>query len=233
MYRLAVAAAACAVAFSTLPAAAQTPAGTAEVARTLTQTRAALGATALDRGGTLHLAGTVSSIGLSGTTTSDGIVGGLKFAERSSLPPLVAADGYDGSVAWNQDQSGLVWTDGSDSGVSQAIDSAYGFNDALFTRGAGGATVTWGGYKNDGGRRYAILSVTPPHSLLPVGVWIDSATHLPARYVVAVGPVNYVTSVSDYRRVSVTHGALSNALGVDDRQRVGRARHVGQNYGKR
>ncbi|HKE37759.1 MAG TPA: aspartyl protease family protein [Candidatus Baltobacteraceae bacterium] len=200
MNRFAFAVAACAAAAFTLPAAAQTPGTAGEVARTLQQARAALGAAALDRGGTLQMAGTVASNGLKGTGTSAGLVGGTKFAERSSLPPTLQADGYDGSVAWNQDQSGLVWVDGSEAGVSQEIDSAYGFNDTLFTRGAGGAAVTWGGYKNDGGRRYATLSVTPPHSLLPMQVWIDAVTHLPARYVVAVGPVNYVTTLTDYRR---------------------------------
>lgn len=202
MYRFASVMAACAVALSTIPAVAQTPAGSIEVARTLQQTRSALGAAALDRGGTLLMTGTASSSGLSGTGTSAGVVGGIKFAERSSLPPLVQADGYDAGVAWNQDQSGLVWVDGSVAGVSQEIDSAYGFNDTLFTRGRGGAAVTWEGYKNDGGRGYAVMSVTPPRSQLPMQVWIDAATHLPARYVVAIGPVNYVTSVSDYRRTA-------------------------------
>ncbi|HZY98196.1 MAG TPA: aspartyl protease family protein [Candidatus Baltobacteraceae bacterium] len=201
MNRFAIAVAACAAAASfTLPAAAQTPGGAGEVARTLQQTRATLGAAALDRGGTLQMAGTVAANGLRGTGTSGGQVGGVNFAERSSLPPTVQADGYDGSVAWNQDQSGLVWVDGSEGGISQEIDSAYGFNDTLFTRGSGGAPVTWGGYKNDGGHRYAVLSVAPPHSQLPMQVWIDAATHLPVRYVVAIGPVQYVTTLSDYRR---------------------------------
>lgn len=199
MYRFAFAAAFAAVS-TAFPAGAQTSNGPAEVSRTLQQARAALGAAALSRGGTLQMAGTVSSSGLHGTGTSAGSIGALKFAERSDLPPTVQADGYDGSVVWNQDQTGLVWLDGSKAGVSQEIDSAYGFNDTLFTRGSGGAIVTWTGVKNDGGRRYATLTVTPPGSLLPMQVWIDTATHLPARYVIAAGPVNYVTTLSDFRR---------------------------------
>ncbi|HEY1976756.1 MAG TPA: aspartyl protease family protein [Candidatus Baltobacteraceae bacterium] len=200
MYRFAFAVAACAAACLTVPAVAQTPAGSPEVARTLQQTRAALGAAALDRGGTLQMAGTVSSSGLNGTGTTAGAIGSLKFSERASLPPLVQADGYDGAVAWSQDQTGLVWVDGSDAGLSQEIDSAYGFNDTLFTRNAGGASVTWGGFKNGGAHRYATVSVTPPHSKLPMQIWIDTATHLPARYVVAIGQVSYVTTVSEYHR---------------------------------
>lgn len=202
MYRFASVMAACAVAFSTIPAVAQTPAGSTEVARTLQQTRAALGAAALDRGGTLQLAGTTTANGLSGTAASAGALGGIRFAERASLPPLLQGDGYDGAVMWNEDQTGLVWVDGGDADVSQEIDNAYAFNDTLFTRNAGGATVAWTGVKNDGGRRYATLSVTPPKSLLPMQVWIDTATHLPARYVVMVGPVAFTTLVSDYRRAS-------------------------------
>lgn len=199
MYRFAFAAAIAAVSLG-LPAAAEGSNSASDVSRTLQQARTALGAPALSRGGTLQMAGTVSSSGLKGNGTSAGSIGGLKFAERSNLPPTVQADGYDGSVVWSQDQTGLVWLDGSKAGVSQEIDSAYAFNDTLFTRDSGGATVTWSGLKSEGGRRYATLAVTPPGSLLPMEVWVDALTHLPSRYVVAAGPVNYVTTVSDYRR---------------------------------
>lgn len=201
MYRFAFAATAFAVAALSLPAVAQTHGGSSEVARALQQTRAALGAAALKRGGTLQAAATVTANGLSGTGTSAGTIGGLRFAERSSTPPLVQADGYDGSAAWNQDQSGLVWVDGSDAGISQEIDTAYAFDDTLFTPDAGGAAVAWNGMKIDAGRKYETLTVTPPQSKLPMQVWIDAATHLPARYVVAIGPLSFVTTLSDYHRI--------------------------------
>jgi hypothetical protein len=201
MFRVIIVGVACAVALVALPAASQTPNANAEIAMVLRQARVALGAAALDRGGILHIEEKVTTVGLSGTGSSDGRLGSVRFAERQSTPPLMAADGYDGALAWNQDQSGLVWVEGSDAGRSQEIDSAFASNDALFTADRGGATVRWDGMKSDAGHRYATLTVTPPHSLLPMQLWIDAATHLPARYVVAFGPLTFLDTVSDYRRV--------------------------------
>ncbi|HEY6486823.1 MAG TPA: hypothetical protein VIX83_10615, partial [Candidatus Cybelea sp.] len=64
----------------------------------------------------------MTSNGLSGTGTSAGSIGGILFAERFSTPPVVSADGYDGTSMWNQDQTGLVWVDDSVGGRSQEID---------------------------------------------------------------------------------------------------------------
>jgi hypothetical protein len=185
-----------------LPAAAETNAPDPGVARILHQTQAALGQAALQHGGVLRVEGRVTSNGLSGTGTSAGRVGGVQFSERQSTPPLVAGDGYDGASAWNQDQSGLVWVDGSIAGVSQEIDNAFVFNDTLFSSGAGGATVASNGFQSAGGRRYAVLTATPPQSQLPFQVWIDAATHLPAKYVVNIGPQIFTTALSDYRMVA-------------------------------
>ncbi|MBV8148701.1 MAG: retropepsin-like domain-containing protein, partial [Candidatus Eremiobacteraeota bacterium] len=201
MYRIGFVIAACAVALCAPPAIAQTSNPNAEIAIVLRQSRAALGAAALERGGVLHIEEKVTSLGLSGTGSSDGRLGSVRFSERQSTPPLVSADGYDGALAWNQDQSGLVWVDGSDAGRSQEIDSAFASNDTLFAANHGGATITWGGRERVGGLPYVRLVVTPPHSLLPMQVWVNEGTHLPASYVVALGPITFLTTVSDYRRV--------------------------------
>lgn len=200
MYRLNIAMAAFVFACAAVPAAAQ-DGGNSDLARTLAQTRNALGPAALRRGGTLLLEETVISNGLKGTGTSAGAIGGIRFAERQSTPPLVAADGFDGTSAWNQDQSGFAWTDGSVAGISQEIDQAYAFDQTLFLQASGGATVSWTGIKSDRGRRYAVIGVTPQGSQLPMQVWIDTATHLPARYVIAFGPLVNTVTTSDYRRV--------------------------------
>ena len=45
-------------------------------------------------------------------------------------------------------------------------------------------------------------------------VWIDAASHLPARYVVPIGPLTYETDVSAYRSVDgllVPHRAVSKS----------------------
>jgi hypothetical protein len=184
-----------------------------DIATTLQQSRKALGATALKPGSVLSIAGTVTVNGLKGTGRAAAEIGGTRLAEHLSTPPLAAGHGYDGTAFWNQDQSGLVWTDGSDAGVSREIDIAYAAGDTLFTPGSGGAVVAWGGVQSAGGRRYAILIVTPRRSRLPMRVWIDAASHLPARYVIPIGPVNYERDVSEYREVDgllVPHRVVSN-----------------------
>ncbi|MGA7356819.1 MAG: aspartyl protease family protein [Candidatus Cybelea sp.] len=197
-----------------LPAVTHAPDATSLVATTLQQSRDALGATALRRGGVLLIESTAIVSGLNGTGSSAAEIGAARLAERTSTPPIATGDGYDGTAFWNQDQSGLVWTDGSDAGVSQEIDTAYAAGDTLFVPGSGGATVAWDGVRAAGGRQYATLIVTPRHSLLPMQVWIDAASHLPARYVVTVGPVRYESDVSDYRPVDgllVPHRAVSKS----------------------
>ncbi len=195
-----VVAAAAAVSIA-LPAATNAGDATTEVAETLQQSRDALGAAALGRGGVLSIESSAIVNGLNGTGSLAAEIGGARLAERTSTPPIVTADGYDGTTFWNQDQTGLVWTDGSNAGVSQEIDTAYAAGDTLFVPGSGGATVAWGGPQAARGRQYAILIVTPRHSLVPMQVWIDAASHLPARYVISIGPVTYETDVSDYRLV--------------------------------
>lgn len=174
---------------------------TGDVTKTLQQTRAALGAEVRQRGGTLLLESTVTASGLTGKGNSAAEIGGVRLAERASTPPVVNGDGYDGSTVWYQDQTGLVWPDGSDASTSQEIDAAYAADDTLFVPGSGGAKVTWDGVHVANRQQCTTLSVTPRHSLVPMEVWIDAASQLPARYVVTVGPVIYETDVSEYRPV--------------------------------
>jgi Aspartyl protease/PDZ domain len=206
--------AACAAACIALPAATRAGGATSDLAKTLQQSREELGATALRRGGVLSIESTATVNGLNGTGSSAAEIGGARLAEHTSTPPIATGDGYDGTTFWNQDQSGLIWTDGSDAGVSQEIDTAYAAGETLFLPGSGGATVAWSGVRAAGGRRYATLIVTPRHSLVPMQVWIDAANHLPARYVIPIGPVTYETDVSEYRSVDgllVPHRIISKS----------------------
>jgi Aspartyl protease/PDZ domain len=196
-----IAVAASAAACIALPAVTYALGAPSDVAQTLQQTRDALGATALLHGGVLAIKSNETVNGLNGTGISAAEVGGARLAEHSTTPPIALGDGYDGTTFWNQDQSGLTWTDGSDAGVSQEIDTAYAAGDTLFVPGSGGATVAWDGVRAAGGRQYATLTVTPRHSLVPMQVWIDAVSHLPARYVIPIGPVTYETDMSEYRSV--------------------------------
>ncbi len=169
------------------------------------QARAALGGDAIGGIKVLQQNVKTTAAGLPGTGTSWSEIGGVRFAEVGSNPPIVGGDGYDGTDVWNSDGSGLVWVDGGQSGRANEITSAYLSNYALFTPNAGGATVTWGGTQSSGGKAYDVLNVTAPGSAVPFAIWFDQTTHLPARVTMSIGPTTFTTTVSDYRPV---HGLM-------------------------
>lgn len=182
-------------------ATAATPAASDPVVRILDQSRAAIGGSALGRVKILELRATGSLGGLTGTGTSWSQIGGVRFAEFYDAAPLAGGDGYDGHNAWNRDGSGLVWVDGGEAGRAQAIGQAFVSDYALWTPGRGGATVTYTGQRRDGARSYDVLRVQAPHSAVPFDLWLDRATHLPARFEQTVGPLTSVTTYDDYRPV--------------------------------
>jgi Aspartyl protease/PDZ domain len=171
------------------------------VTRLLAQSRAALGGAALDRVKTLELHGKLVAGGISGTGIAWEEIGGTRFAESYDLAPLEGGDGYDGSVVWNRDGSGLVWVDGGQSGRAQEISQAFVSDYALWSADRGGAAVTYAGWKSAAGKTYDVLRVTAPHSAVPFDLWLDRATHLPARFVQTIGPNSSVTTYSQYRPV--------------------------------
>ncbi|HTA39300.1 MAG TPA: aspartyl protease family protein [Candidatus Acidoferrales bacterium] len=203
-----------ALAAGNAPAAAPVEGG--QIAKLLNQSRAALGGSAIDRAGVMSVAGTVSSGGLTGTVRSWSQIGGVKFAESYSTPPLDGGDGYDGTSAWQRDGSGLVWVDGGESGRAAEIAQAFAGNYALWGANHGGATVVWGGSKTAGGRAYDVLVVTPPNTTVPFEIWFDKTTHLPERTFQQTGPNSTTTILSDYRPVSgVMIPYVSRAEGSD------------------
>lgn len=93
---VAVSAAACIA----LPAVTHALGAPSDVAQTLQQTRDALGATALLRGGVLSIKSNETVNGLNGTGISVAEIGGARLAEHSTTPPIAIGDGYDGTTFW-------------------------------------------------------------------------------------------------------------------------------------
>jgi Aspartyl protease len=95
----------------------------------------------------------------------------------------------------------VVWDDASAQARYSALDAAYLNRYALWAADRGGATVTSAGRRSDVGRSYDVLDVTPKGSL-PFELWIDAATHLPARTVVKLGASTTIATFAGYRSVS-------------------------------
>ncbi len=183
------------------PASSSAQAPDARIATLLRESRAALGGSALERVKILHLNATATVGGLPGTNAAWQEMGGARFAESYSNPPLSGGDGYDGTSVWNRDGSGLVWVDGGQAGRAQEISAAFESNYALWAANHGGALLAWGGTKFASGRHYDVLVVRAPGSAVPFQLWFDRASHLPAQSVLTIGPRSFTAAYSAYRAV--------------------------------
>ena len=117
----------------------------ARVAALLAASRAALGGSALERAGVIRISGKDVITGLRGTGTIWVEILGHRYADSYSTPPVDGGDGFDGSVAWLRDGSGLVWVDGGTAGHSSEANTAFLADDALWAPHNGGAQVVWAG----------------------------------------------------------------------------------------
>jgi hypothetical protein len=176
--------------------------GDDRVAAVLDASRTALGGPAIQAVSGLQFTSTIDFGGLTGTDVSWQAVGRPQASESYDTPPVTGGDGYDGTDVWNRDGSGLVWVDGGDAGRSAAISGDFVASYSLWTANNGGATVRDGGVQTADTKSYDVLDVTAPNSLVPIQVWIDQTTHLPARTVQTIGPLVTTATFGDWRPVN-------------------------------
>src|SRR5271165_2982423 len=199
------------------PAAARSeaPAGAEPV---LTSAAEALGMKNISQLKGVHASGKITIYGLSGTADMWFTATQPASAIYTHLGALSQDQGFDGSVAWTRDTKGVVYVGGSASDHSGALNDAFRSAYDLWKPGHGGATVSLGDRKSEGGHDFDVVRVEVPGSTVPFDVWIDAASHLPARVVETDGPQVTTTNYSDYRPV---HGVLypfavhSNSQGND------------------
>ena len=170
------------------------------VAQLVTASGQALGISSIASADTMRADMNISAVGLTGTGTQWIDLRDGRFAESASLGPLVSQDGYDGHVAWNADQTHLVWNTGGDSGRASEIGQAYLASYALWQPQMSGAAVSWLGTKTARGTSYDVLSIAPRDSLVPFELWFDRTTHLPARAFFVNGFTTATSIFSDYRK---------------------------------
>jgi hypothetical protein len=186
-----------------LTSAARADAPAAGVESVLSLASRALGSQNLKNLPSLHETLKGTAVGLPATAESyTNVAGGGAFASYVHLGTFTQDEGYDGHDVWTRDSAGVVWVDGSQQGHAAGVNEAYRESFALWTPGHGGAAVALSPPQSDGGRNFDVVHVTPPGSVVPFDVWIDRATHLPARYVETSAAVTTTTTLSDYRPVS-------------------------------
>ncbi|MBV8222748.1 MAG: aspartyl protease family protein, partial [Candidatus Eremiobacteraeota bacterium] len=176
-----------------------TPSYAATVDDVLNRAHTALGGAALERVSALYERGTITITGVTGTFEQWSDTKTNRFAQYLNAGIFSGGNGFDGTDAWNQDASGFVWVDGGQAGRYGAIEASY-LNNGDFLQPARRGAVTLMPRQTDKGITYDIVQATPPGGL-PLTIWIDSTTHLPARVVSTIGIQTSTTTLSDYRSV--------------------------------
>jgi hypothetical protein len=171
------------------------------VAAVVRASRAAQHLDALARITTIHLHGAENVVGVLGTGDNWQDVRSGSFAQYTDAGPLSGATGFDGTHAWNRDASGVVWDDGGAAARYAAIDAVYMNRFALWSPDRGGAAVVSTGTSTEKGHGYDVLRITPRGGL-PFDLWIDAASHLPAKTIATIGTTTFVQTYGDYRNIS-------------------------------
>jgi hypothetical protein len=169
-----------------------------------------LGVRNLSRLPSIHVTATGTEAGLPARVEAYTDLAGGTFAAYARLGTFTQDGGYDGKSAWTRDSGGVVWVDGSQQGHASAVNEAFRESYALWMPGHGGASVSLAPPQSDAGQTYDVVRVTAPGSVVPFDVWIDRATHLPARYVETAAAVTTTTKLSDYRPVAGVQIAFAN-----------------------
>ena len=152
---------------------------------------------------------TVRSLHLVTTSTAHGQRSGSerwedvrtgRYRVREVQPAYTSEDGFDGVTPWHQGRSGISYALGDTDAAEVAADEAYRVSRAWWFGDRHAATIGLAGTKDEAGRRYDVLDVTPEGGR-PFVAWVDAATHLLARVDEQQAEDRVVTTYADYRPV--------------------------------
>lgn len=171
------------------------------------------GGKAWDNKATLRYEMGLSGQGLTGKATYMADLVNGRFAGNFTVGPAGGGNGYDGTHAWAQDFSGAVTMQDSSDDVRNAVSEAYRDANMWWHADRGGATVTSGGQKTDGGVTYDVVTVAPKDGK-PFDCWFEAKTHLLSRMMEKQGAQTITSTFSDYR--AVDGAMLAGKTVIDD-----------------
>jgi len=184
-----------------------------QIADILAANHAATGGSAWNGKLTLDSEYAYSGQGLTGTTSSLVDLQRGAFVDSYDLGPTRGTSGFDGTHAWEKEQSGTVTTQEGGDVRQLAVNEVYRDQNVWWRPDHGGAQITSKGQKVDGGKTYDVLTVIPKGGN-SFDAWFDSHTHLLARTVEMQVTQLITTFYSDY---ADTDGVpLAHKLVVDD-----------------
>jgi hypothetical protein len=148
----------------------------------------------------IRVKGKLTTSGLSGTfeTLFDARTGHYRNSQQ--LGPVSGADGFDGTVVWQQDDAGQTALQGSEDSVRGAASTAYQNARGYWHQDRFPADIVYVRRQQEGADVFDVLRVTPADGR-PVEEWFDAHSHLLARTVEQAATRTTTTYFSDYRRV--------------------------------
>lgn len=167
----------------------------------LAKAKQASGGPAWDKVTSVHTKFAIAAGGLQGTGESWEDVRAGRSLQSFQLGPYSGAEGFDGQTAWTQDPSKHAHAEEGDDAKAAAANDAYRRTMAYWYAERWGGQVEYAGPKEDGGRKFQVLGITPRGGR-PFELWLDGRTWLPDRQVEKRNQETRTTYFSDYRDVS-------------------------------
>ena len=150
------------------------------------------------------------------------------MATRETGPGGVRAHGFDGRVAWRMAADGIARDDSAEA-VAAAEQSDYFRLNGYFLPGRFKADIAYIGPKDEAGRTYDVVHVTP--SGTGADVWFDQETHLPSRVVIQEGAATVTIRFTDYRVVDGVLAPFHTMVSDGDPTHDDDARITGLDFG--
>jgi hypothetical protein len=175
----------------------------AEAARVLRQAAEESGESHWAQVRALRIKGELETSGLSGMVESvfDARTGHYRNTEQ--LGPITDADGFDGTVVWQQDDAGQTTLQGSEDALRGAANAAYQNARGYWHPDRFPADIVYVRQTAEGADTFDVLRITPKGGR-PMEEWFDAKSHLLSRTVEKGATRTTTTYFSDYHRV---HGA--------------------------
>jgi hypothetical protein len=166
----------------------------------LDRAKKAAGGEALDKIRGVHTRAKIKTGGLEGIAESweDALTG--TYRAEYALGPATGAQGFDGKTVWSLDSAKEPRKEEGDDAVQGNADDAYRRTMAYWYPGRWEAEVVSLGKREDGGRTFEVLRITPKGGR-PFEMWLDAGTLLIDRTVEKGATRTQTNTFSDYREV--------------------------------
>jgi hypothetical protein len=109
----------------------------------------------------IHGTGTIRAGGMNGTVEWWVDLTSGAYEQTIDAGPLTGAFGYHGQTGWLQDAKGIVLRQDAPAAKASAANAAFYWRNGWLASNYDGASVSFLGQREEQGRTYALISITP------------------------------------------------------------------------